>query len=240
MSAAPSGPTRLAVVVPALNEAARLPAVLASVAAQGETVEVIVVDGGSADGTPDVARQHGARVIAAPRGRARQLNAGARAATARRLLFLHADTRLPPGAFDALHASLDAPGVTGGCFRLVFDADRPQGPVARKLMQLWESERWMTGLHFAFGDRAQFCHRAAFDAAGGYPEQPIFEDLDFAAALARQGRFVFLDEAVATSARRFREQGALRQQLLNGALLLARQAGVPPAVCKRFYPDGGR
>ena len=227
-------------MLPALNEAARLPAALASIAAQGLPADIVVVDGGSTDGTPDIARQHGARVIASARGRARQLNAGAAATGASRLLFLHTDTRLPPGAFAAVHAALDRPGVAGGCFRLRFDGDRPDGPFARRLMQLWESERWMTGLHFAFGDRAQFCHRAAFDAAGGYPEQPLFEDLDFAARLAGRGRFVFLDEAVTTSARRFRERGALRQQLRNGALLLARRFGASPEVCKRFYPDSGR
>ena len=230
----------LAVVLPALNEAARLPVALASVAAQDEPVDVVVVDGGSTDGTPDVARRHGARVVTAPRGRACQLNAGAAATAAARLLFLHADTRLPAGAFAALHRALDDPAVAGGCFRLTFDGDRPDGPLARQLMRLWESERWMSRLPFAFGDRAQFCSRAAWTAAGGYPEQPIFEDLDFAEALAARGRFVFLDAAVATSARRFRERGALRQQLRNGALLLARKAGVSPETCKRFYPDSGR
>jgi hypothetical protein len=98
----------------------------------------------------------------------------------------------------------------------------------------------MTGLHFAFGDRAQFCRREAFERVGGYPDQPIFEDLDFAERLASVGRFAFLEKAVVTSARRFQHRGALVQQLRNGALLAARRAGVPPHVCKRFYPDSGR
>ena len=227
-------------VLPALNEARRLPAALASVEAQHEPAAVVVVDGGSTDGTPDVAREHGAQVIAAPRGRAAQLNAGAAATSAPVLLFLHADTRLPAGAFRAVRRALDEPGAVGGCFRLRFAEDRPDGFVAQRLMRLWESERWMTGLHFAFGDRAQFCRRAAFEQVGGYPEQPIFEDLDFAQRLAGLGRFAFLDEAVETSARRFRRRGALAQQLRNAALLTARKAGVSPAVCKRFYPDADR
>jgi hypothetical protein len=96
--------------------------------------------------------------------------------------------------------------------------------------------RWT---RWAFGDRALFVRRTAFDAVGGFPDQPVFEDLDIVQALRGEGRFVFLDAAVVTSARRYEREGALRQQLRNGALWLAWLLGVPPERVARFYPNGG-
>ena len=204
------------------------------------------MDGGSTDGTAETARAAlpEAVVIDAARGRAAQMNAGAARATGEILLFLHADTRLPDGALDAVRAALADPAVVAGCFRTTFDAGGPAGrpafgPVGRRLMRLWEARLWMRWHRFAFGDRALFARRAAFEAAGGFPDQPIFEDLDAVRALRQRGRFVFLDAAVVTSARRFRRHGALGQQLRNLALWLGWNAGVAPARLKRFYDDGG-
>jgi rSAM/selenodomain-associated transferase 2 len=210
------------------------------VARQPGPVDVLVVDGGSADGTAEAARTAlpAARVIAAPRGRARQMNAGAGRATGDVLLFLHADTRLPAGALDAVRAALADPAAVAGCFRTTFDADGPaSGPLGRRLMRLWEARLWMRWHRFAFGDRALFVRRAAFEAVGGFPDQPIFEDLDAVRALRRRGRFVFLDAAVTTSARRYRRHGALGQQVRNLALWLGWNAGVAPGRLKRFYDD---
>ena len=231
------------VVVPALDEAAGIGRTLASVAAQPGPVQTIVVDGGSTDGTAEAARRAlpAAEVVRAGRGRARQMNAGAARAQGDALVFLHADTALPAGALDRVRAALADPGTAGGCFAVRFDrpapGERAFGPVGRAFMRLWEARLWMRWHRFAFGDRALFVRRAAFDAVGGFPDQPLFEDLDLVRAVRRRGRFAFLDAAVVTSARRFRRGGAVRQQLRNLALWTAWNAGVAPHRLKRFYPD---
>ena len=221
-------------MIPALDEAAGIGATLASVARQRPPFEVVVADGGSADGTPEaVARaMPEARVIRPGRGRARQMNAGAEAASGEALLFLHADTHLPPGALDALRAALAAPGVSGGCFRPRFVGPGASGA----WMRLWASPVWMRWWRFAFGDRALFCTRAAFGEAGGFRAQPLFEDLDLVRDLRGVGQFVFLPLAVETSARRFGPNGALGQPLRNLALWAAWNAGVAPHRLARFYP----
>ena len=219
----------ISVVIPTLNEAVQIEAMLQSVLKQPGSVEVIVVDGGSADDTIARAGTH-ARVIDAPRGRARQMNAGAAEATGDVLLFLHADTHLPEHALDAVRAAVDEPGVSAGCFRTTFDAEG-------FWMRVWSLRLWMRWHRLAFGDRAPFVRREAFEAIGGFPEQPIFEDLELVRRLRGQGRFVFLDEAVVTSARRYQRHGAVGQQVRNLALWSAWNLRLPPSWFKRFYPD---
>lgn len=222
---------RISVVIPTLDEAAGVERALRSVERQSGPVELIVADGGSTDGTlehvaavsPDTLR------VGAARGRARQLNAGAARASGDILLFLHADTALPAGALDTVRRAI-AGGAVAGCFETRFDD-------ARGWMRLWQARLWMRWHRFAFGDRALFARRDAFEAAGGFPDQPIFEDLDFVRAVRRHGRFAFLDLAVTTSARRFRRHGALRQQVRNVGLWVGWVAGVSPTRLKRHYPD---
>lgn len=222
-------PSTVSIVIPALDEAALIEATLASVAGQPGPKEVIVVDGGSSDATRALAAPH-ARVLTAPRGRASQMNTGAAAASGDVLLFLHADTRLPAGALDAVRTALRDASAVGGCFRTTFDA-------GGFWLRLWSLRLWMRWHRLAFGDRAPFVRRSAFEAAGGFPAQPVFEDLELVRRLRRLGRFVFLDEAIVTSARRFRRHGPLRQQLRNLALWSAWNLRLPPALFKRFYPD---
>jgi len=238
----------VSIIIPALNEAPAIGDTLASLARQAPPWEVIVADGGSEDGTPGVVAEDmpEASVIAPGRGRARQMNAGAAVATGDILLFLHADTRLPEGALAAVRAALADPAAAGGCFRTAFDLGAAPtgaeafGPAGRAFMRLWEARLWMQWHRFAFGDRALFARRPAFDAVGGFPRQPIFEDLDFVRSLRRHGRFLFLDAEVTTSARRYRRHGALRQQLRNLGLWTAWNAGVPPRRLKPFYSDHDR
>ena len=232
----------VSVIVPALNEAEGIGTTLASVAVQEGPVEVIVVDGGSSDGTAEAARRAlpETAVIEAPRGRAAQMNAGAARAAGEALLFLHADTRLPPNALADVRHALAAPEAVGGCFRTAFGATSGFGPAGRALMRLWQARLWMGWHRFAFGDRALFFRRSAFETVGGFPNQPIFEDLDAVRAVRRLGHFVFLPASVTTSARRFERNGALRQQLRNVGLWAAWNAGIPPRRLKRFYSDGRR
>lgn len=237
---AASSAALVSVVIPALNEAAGIGATLASVAAQAGPVETIVVDGGSDDGTAEAARRAlpDVLVLSSPRGRARQMNAGAARATGDVLLFLHADTRLPPGALADVRRALARPEAVGGCFQTAFESASGMGPVGGAFMRLWQARLWMGWHRFAFGDRALFFRRSAFEAIGGFPDQPIFEDLDAVRAVRHLGDFVFLPTSVTTSPRRFARNGALRQQLRNLSLWTAWNAGVPPRRLKRFYDDG--
>ena len=230
------------VVVPTLDEAATVGAALASVARQTPPWRVVVADGGSSDGTPELVRAAWpeAVVVTGPPGRGRQLADGAALADGEALLFLHADTRLADGALDAVRAALAGDGVAGGCFRTTFDTPAHGfGPLGRAAMRLWQARMWMRWHRLAFGDRAIFCTRAAFDAAGGMPDSPLFEDLELVRRLRRVGRFVFLPLDVVTSARRFRRHGAVRQQARNLALWLAWNAGVAPERLARHYPRHG-
>ncbi len=238
----PSARARVSVVIPTLDEAAHLAATLATVLRQPGPVEIVVSDGGSTDSTRDVAREAApaAVVVEGPRGRAAQMNHGAARATGDLLLFLHADTLLPDGALDAVRATLRVPRTVAGCFRITFDLDGDPtglGPVGRAALRFWQARFWMRWHRLAFGDRALFVRRDAFEAVGGFPDQPIFEDLDVVRALRRQGRFAFLDGAVVTSARRFRRNGAVGQQLRNLALWAGWLVGIPPPRLKRYYSD---
>lgn len=222
----------LSVIIPALNEATQLPRTLQSVVTQDHACEIIVVDGGSTDGTRAVASD-AARLLEAPRGRARQMNAGARAATGEAFLFLHADTRLPPDAFAQIRQTLQTPGTEAGAFRLAFDRSSP----------LLDFYAWCTRWplpQLCFGDRGLFVTRAAFEAVGGFPDQPMFEDLDLVRALHRRGGFRFLNAAVTTSARRFSTMGTLRQQLLNAFLWTRYMAGADPQALARYYRYNGQ
>ena len=233
----------VSVIVPALNEAGGIARCLASVAGQPGLAETIVADGGSTDGTAEAARVAlpSATVLTTARGRARQMNAGARASTGDVLLFLHADTRLPPDALGRVRAALADGAVMGGCFQTRFELDdAPFGALGRGLMRLWQGRLWMRWHRFAFGDRALFARRTTFEAVGGYPDQPMFEDLDLVRALRQRGRFAFVQADVVTSARRFARHGALRQQLRNLGLWLGWNAGVSGARLKRFYSDTDR
>lgn len=220
----------LSVVVPTLNEARHIEACLASVWSQPHDGEVIVVDGGSDDATAVLATPLATAVVPSVRGRAAQMNAGARTATGDALLFLHADSRLAPGAFDALHEALADPAVVGGTFTLRFDVDDP----------LLDFYAWCTRFPlgvFRYGDQGIFVRRATFDALGGFPELPIMEDVDFLARLRRRGRTALIPLPVTTSARRFERLGVVRQQLLNAALVGLYALGAPPERLARWYEN---
>ncbi len=218
----------VSIIIPALDEEEALPATLRGALGQPGPKEVIVADGGSVDATHQIAEEAGVAVVRAPRGRARQMNAAAAAATGEALLFLHADTHLPEDALDCVRQAL-SDGAVAGCFRLRFDR-------GGFWLWLWTRPLWMHWHRWAFGDRALFVRRADFEAVGGFPDQPVFEELDLVQALRRRGRLAFLPEAVVTSARRFEAVGALRQQLRNWALWGAWLVGVAPERVARFYP----
>ena len=222
----------LSVIVPTLNEAANLEDVLRAVRRPG--VELLVVDGGSTDGTAAAARRCADAVLLAERGRALQMNAGAAAARGDVLLFLHADTKLPGDFPEPVAAALEDPRVVGGRFDVRLDASGLVYAVIGRLMNL--RSRW-TGV--ATGDQAIFVRREVFRRIGGYAEIPLMEDIEFSRRLKRVGRLACLRSTVTTSARRWQRHGAARTILLMWALRLLYYCGVSPHRLRRAYPDRG-
>ena len=222
----------MSVIVPALDEEALIGRALDHLAALRPRPEVIVADGGSSDATRAVARTHPLRpvVIAAPRGRARQMNAGAAAARGELLLFLHADTRLPPGAGAALAAVARRPRIVGGNFALRFEG---RGAFPRAL-GAWYAAQDRLGTHY--GDSAMFARARAFRALGGFPDIPVMEDFELARALRRLGPTRRLPGPAVTSGRRWRRLGVGRS-LRAWVLIRTRYGmGVPPERLARMYP----
>lgn len=222
---------RLSIVVPALNEAAGIAATLQALAPLRERgAEVIVVDGGSSDGTPERARPLADRVITGPRGRARQMNAGAAAASSAQLLFLHADTRLPDAADGRIGQALATHPLAWGRFDVVIDGRAPMLRVVAALMN--RRSRW-TGI--ATGDQAMFMTRAAFEAAGGFPDQPLMEDIELSSRLKRLRAPVCLRDRVSTSGRRWEQRGVWRTIVLMWRLRLLYALGVSADRLAAWY-----
>jgi rSAM/selenodomain-associated transferase 2 len=219
----------LSVVVPALDEEESLPATLRAARRPG-VGELIVVDGGSRDATLAVAARLADTVLAAPRGRAVQMNTGAAVARGDVLLFLHADTRLPAGYPAAVARALADPAVVAGRFDVRLDAD---GAAYRLIGRLISLRSRLTRV--ATGDQAIFVRRAAFERVGGFPLLPLMEDVALSRALKRVGAIACLRDTVVTSARRWERRGVVRTVLLMWLLRAAYYAGVSPARLARRY-----
>lgn len=224
----------LSVIIPTYNEADSLPALLAQIRAQGDKAEIVVVDGGSADGTAAVAQRLGARVLDSPAGRGRQLALGASAASGAILLFLHTDSRLPPGAFQRIRATMAAdPAIVGGNFRLLFDGD---DGFSRWLNGFY---RWIRKRGLYYGDSAVFVRRDVYDAIGGIRPIALMEDYDFNRRLEKAGTTCCIeDPPLVTSARRFRGRHPVR--IVAGWLVihLLFHLGVSPDRLARLYDSG--
>jgi rSAM/selenodomain-associated transferase 2 len=226
--------SRLSIIVPVLDEAAGIVACLAALAPlRAEQAEVIVVDGGSADGTVALAAPLADRVIAAPRGRAAQMNAGARASSAPTLLFLHADTRLPDGAPHLLLDGLERSSRLWGRFDVAIES---RSPLLAMVAALMNARSRLSGI--ATGDQAIFVRREAFARAGGFPEIALMEDIAFSKSMKRLGPPLCLREKVRTSGRRWEARGTLRTIVLMWRLRLAYFLGADPARLAERYGSG--
>lgn len=213
-------------MIPALNAARRIGAVLEAVAGAGER---IVVDGGSTDATADLARAAGARVLSAPRGRGGQLAAGVAAARLPWLLLLHADTVLAP-EWPAAAARLIAAGpARAGYFRLRLDSPDSR---ARRLERAVALR--CRALALPYGDQGLLIHRDLLAAAGGIRPLPLMEDVDLIRRLGR-ARLCALDAAAVTSAERWERDGWLRRSARNLTCLAGWFAGIPPSRLARWY-----
>jgi rSAM/selenodomain-associated transferase 2 len=220
---------RISIIIPTVNEEANLRRTLMPLQNQN-SCEVIIVDGGSIDATISLARGAGFKTITSPRGRSKQMNAGAAAATGEVLLFLHADTLLPDNFPQLIFDILARPKVTAGAFSLSFDDD------AKSLYLIaWCANLRSRFFQLPYGDQALFTSRKCFDDIDGFPDMEIMEDFVFIKRLRKLGRIAILPEKVITSARRWQNFGILRTTLINQLIVSGHKLGVRPATLAKWY-----
>jgi rSAM/selenodomain-associated transferase 2 len=231
MVTTPDGPL-VTVVIPVLDDTTALTSLLPTLPVD-PSVQIVVVDGGDGHDNPsDTLRERHPEVewIRSARGRGVQMNAGAKRARGRWLVFLHADTRLGAGWLDLLRRLDEQPSIVGGSFRFALDS------AARWARWIERGVRLRVRLFdLAYGDQALFARRDVFEELRGYTELPLMEDVDFIRRLRRRGRLEHADVPALTSARRWERDGWIRRTVENVALILLFLAGWSPAWLARRY-----
>lgn len=222
---------KLSIVIPALNEARAIGSTLDHARRLNHAAEIIVVDGGSTDETSAIARQRGVHVLTSEAGRGAQMHVGAREAGGAAILFLHADTLVPPGLDNEILRVLEDARVVGGNCRVRFDGD---SIAARFLTWLYPQLR---RLGLLYGDSGIFVRRDVYEAIGGFAPLPLFEDLELVQRLRRRGRVVTLPFTVTTSSRRFERRSFAFVFARWTVLQILFWCGVPPRLLARRYAD---
>ncbi len=222
--------TRVSIIVPVLNEAAIVAPFLENLRQGAPHAEIIVVDGGSSDGTAELARDFCDHLLVTEKKRSAQMNAGARLASGDVLWFLHADSEVSCECLAEIEAALAESRVAGGYFRIRL-------PRPEMIYRATDTAAHYLGLLFRVrcGDHAVFCRRSAFDKIGGYPDVPLMEDVEFYRALHRRGKVRVMRTPITTSARRYEQIGPWR--LTTAYLLIASLyvAGAPWRLLARLY-----
>ncbi len=220
---------KISIIIPVLNEAATIAQVI-STARNAKNVEIIVVDGGSSDGTFEIAKYEADRVISTTPGRATQMNAGAIASTGDILLFLHADTHLPHGYDTGARQALANQSIVAGAFELKIDSPL----LSLRLVETgvnWRSHL----LQMPYGDQAIFLKTVTFNQIGGFPNLPVMEDFEFVRRLKKQGHIEIVSMPVLTSARRWQQVGVLKTTVINQIVIIAYFLGVSPDRLGEWY-----
>ena len=220
---------RLGIVIPTLDEEEKLPLLLADLNALQLPLEIIVADGGSEDRTLDIAQNRGAKTVRTEPGRGRQMNAGARALEAPWVLFLHADSRLPPETREALCRWLDTPPPCEAAhFAFRLDQEGFWWGLIERGQRVRER---LTGL--TYGDQGLLLSRSLYEELDGIPETPLMEDVEIVRRLRRNGGLDRIDAPVITSARRYLREGPFRALVRNAVLISLYSLGVSPRVLSR-------
>ncbi len=222
----------LSVIVPMLNEALTIASTLDAVRRGAPGAEIVVVDGGSVDASVATAQPLCDTLITTSRGRARQMNAGARASHGDPLVFVHADTIVPSTFAADIATALSDSAIVGGRFDLELDASALPYRIIGAMISLRSRIS-----HTGTGDQAIFVRREVFDRLGGFPELELCEDLEFSRRLKRAGRVACLRARVTTSARRWSRDGVARTVLRMWLIRTMYLLGVAPARLKRMYSD---
>ena len=225
----PARMKKLSIIIPALNEAATIARTLSHLEGV-DNLEVIVVDGGSADETAALAASQGAKVIQTSPGKASQMNSGATAATGEVLVFLHADTLLPEDFNHQIVSALNQKDVVAGAFRLAIDSSAAGIHFIERMADL--RSRY---LQLPYGDQALFMKKSIFKAIGGFADLPIMEDFILVRRLKRKGKILILPDAVITSPRRWLHFGILKTWLINQMIIFAFYLGISPERLARWY-----
>jgi rSAM/selenodomain-associated transferase 2 len=220
---------QFSVIVPVFNEAPLIRSFLQHLHERAPGAEIIVADGGSCDGTVDLATGFCDQLVRSEPNRATQMNAGARAARGDVLWFVHVDAEVPQGCLDEIERILDDPKVVGGYFRIRL----PHGLVYR----LTDSFAHYAGilLRMRCGDHGIFCRRTVFVDIGGFPEVPLMEDVEFLRRLRRCGRVKYSERRILVSPRRYESVGSVRLTLAHGVIATLYIFGVPSSILASIY-----
>ena len=221
--------TQISIIVPVFNEASLIRPFLQHLRERAPEAELIVEDGGSSDGTDRLAAGFCGRLVKSDRGRARQMNTGARAARGEILWFVHVDAKLPLQCLDEIARIMGDPNVVGGYFRIRL----PRGLVYR----LTDGFAHYAGilLRIRCGDHGIFCRRSAFLDIGGFPEVPLMEDVEFFRRLHRCGRVKYSQRRILVSTRRYEALGRTRLTLAYGLIATLYVFGIPLSILERIY-----
>ena len=220
---------QISIIIPVLNEADNIESVINQIQ-KTENIEIIIVDGGSQDHTVEIAQSLGVKVIVTQRGRALQMNAGAKIATGEILLFLHGDTQLPAGFEKDVRKIWINDNIIAGAFQLKIDNSQWSLRLIEKTV-FWRSKY----LQMPYGDQAIFIKASTFWQVGGFPEQPIMEDFEFIRRLNRLGKIEILSSSVITSGRRWQKLGVFKTTLINQFVVFGYYLGISPIKLSQWY-----
>ncbi len=224
----------ISIITPVLNEELLVTSFLGDLST-AHNCEHIFVDGGSTDTTRQLIRQYPVTLLSAAPGRGGQQNAGAEEAKHDTLLFLHCDTRLPENFQHHIQQTLAQPGTVAGAFSLTIDHSRMAYRLIEQAVNL--RSRWLS---LPYGDQALFMRKKIFLQAGGFPDQPILEEIPLLRRLRRLGRIGLVPASVTTSARRWQQLGIFRTTLINQLMLIGMLANISPRRLAKLYLWGTR